>query len=116
MEIKEIKTKLSIQKVLNYYGLKPDKNNMLHCPFHNDKTPSMKIYPETNTWTCFSSNCEAGTGDTIEMIQRKEKLNKHQAILKAKSLLNGSPVQSVNRHELVPNLLREDKGASEGKL
>ncbi len=95
MEIKEIKTKLSIQKVLNYYGLKPDKNNMLHCPFHNDKTPSMKIYPETNTWTCFSSNCTAGTGDQIEMIQRQDKLNKHQAILKAKSLLNGFPVQSV---------------------
>jgi len=95
MEIKQIKSKLSILKVLNYYGLKADKNGMLNCPFHNDKTPSMKIYPETNTWTCFSSNCTAGTGDQIEMIQRKDKLNKHQAILKAKSMLNGSPVQSV---------------------
>ncbi len=95
MEIKEIKQKLSILKVLNYYGLKPDKNNMLHCPFHNDKTPSMKIYPETNTWTCFSSKCTAGTGDQIEMIQRKDKLNKHQAILKAASMVNGSVIQNV---------------------
>ncbi|MCD4665858.1 MAG: hypothetical protein K8R68_11365, partial [Bacteroidales bacterium] len=95
MEIKEIKTRLSILKVLHHYGLKPDKNNMLRCPFHDDKTPSMKIYPETNTWTCFSSNCEAGSGDTIEMIQRQEKITKHQAILKAASMVNGSPVQSV---------------------
>ena len=95
MEIKEIKQKLSIRKVLHHYGLKADKNGMLNCPFHNDKTPSMKIYPETNTWTCFSSNCEAGSGDTIEMIQRLEKITKHQAILKATSMLNGSPVQSV---------------------
>ena len=90
MEIKAIKQKLSIRKVLHHYNLTPDKNNMIRCPFHNDKTPSMKIYPETNTWTCFSSSCTAGTGDQIEMIQRKDKLNKHQAILKAKSLLNGS--------------------------
>ena len=90
MEITQIKKQLSIRKVLHHYNLTPDKNNMLRCPFHNDKTPSMKIYPETNTWTCFSSNCTAGTGDQIEMIQRKDKLNKHQAILKAKSLLNGS--------------------------
>jgi DNA primase len=61
---------------------------MIRCPFHNDKTPSMKIYPDTDTWTCFSSNCKAGSGDTIEFIQKKENLTKHQAILKAKSMLN----------------------------
>ena len=96
MEITEIKQKLPIRKVLHHYNLTPDKNNMLRCPFHNDKTPSMKIYPETNTWTCFSSNCTAGTGDQIEFIQKMENLNtstssaqaKHQAILKAHSLIN----------------------------
>jgi DNA primase len=88
MEITEIKQKLSIRKVLHHYNLRPDKNNMIRCPFHNDKTPSMKIYPDTDTWTCFSSNCKAGSGDTIEFIQKKENLTKHQAILKAKSMLN----------------------------
>ncbi|KAF5417237.1 MAG: DNA primase [Candidatus Methanophagaceae archaeon] len=97
MEITQIKKQLSIRKVLHHYNLTPDKNNMLRCPFHDDKTPSMKIYPETNTWTCFSSKCTAGTGDQIEMIQRKDNLTKHQAILKAASMLNGSaglPVKS----------------------
>ena len=101
MEIKQIKQKLSILKVLHHYNLIPDKNNMLRCPFHNDKTPSMKIYPETNTWTCFSSSCEAGTGDQIEMIQRQDKLNKHQAILKAASMVNGSDSIAISPENIV---------------
>ncbi len=87
MEIIEIKNRLPIYEVLNHYGLKADKNNMLRCPFHEDKTPSMQIYPETNTFTCFSSNCSAGTGDQINFIQKKEKLSTHQAILKAGSMI-----------------------------
>lgn len=86
MEIKEIKQSLSIEKVLQHYNLHPDKNNRLHCPFHNDKTPSFQIYPKTNTWTCFSSNCDAGSGDQIEFIEKYEKITKHEALLKAKEL------------------------------
>jgi hypothetical protein len=42
MEIKEIKALLSMEAVLQHYGLKPDKNDRLHCPFHPDKTPACK--------------------------------------------------------------------------
>ena len=96
MEIKDIKSKLSLADVLKHYHLEPDRNQRLCCPFHEEKTPSLQIYPKTNTWTCFSSNCDAGSGDTIEMIQRLESLggqpiNKHQAIMKAKKLLGYHP-------------------------
>lgn len=87
MEISEIKAQLTIAQVLDHYNLRADKNNMLRCPFHNDKTPSLQIYPQTNTFYCFSSNCNAGTGDVIEFIRLMEKSSKHEAILKAKSLL-----------------------------
>ena len=87
MEIKEIKNKLSIDKVLTHYHLKADRNNMLNCPFHEDKTPSMQIYPKTNSWCCFSGNCKAGTGDVIQFIELKENCSKHEAILKAKEML-----------------------------
>ncbi len=95
MEIKEIKQQLSIQTVLDYYGIKPDKNNMAKCPFHNDKTPSLQIYPKSNTYCCFSSNCIAGTGDQIQFIELQEKQGKHQAIIKAKELL-GIKMESLN--------------------
>ena len=87
MEIKEIKNRLSILTVLGHYNLKPDKNHRLCCPFHPDKTPSLQVYPETGTWTCFSSNCSAGSGDQVDFIMRKEGITKHQAILKAKDLI-----------------------------
>ena len=92
MQIPEIKHQLSIKTVLETYGLKPDKNQMLNCPFHEDKTPSMKIYEKTNTFHCFG--CGA-TGDQIEFIQKKEKITKHQAILKAKSLIPGAEPQKI---------------------
>jgi DNA primase len=90
MELKDIKAQLTIGQVLSHYGLQPDKNNRLHCPFHNDKTPSLQIYPATNTYCCFSSNCTAGTGDAIQFIQLKENCTKHEALVKATALLNGS--------------------------
>lgn len=88
MELKEIKQQLTISQVLNHYHLKPDRNNRLLCPFHPDKTPSLQIYPATNTYCCFSSNCHAGTGDAIQFIELKENCNKHEALLKATVLLN----------------------------
>lgn len=105
MELKDIKQQLSINQVLSHYHLKPDRNNRLLCPFHPDKTPSLQIYPATNTYCCFSSNCHAGTGDAIQFIELIEKCSKHEAILKAQNMtglqeakiithLNGHSVQS----------------------
>ncbi|MEM9549511.1 MAG: CHC2 zinc finger domain-containing protein, partial [Bacteroidota bacterium] len=90
MEIQDIKNQLPISHVLAHYNLTPDRNNRLCCPWHNDKTPSLQIYPKTNTWTCFSSNCDAGSGDVIDFIMRMEKSTKHEAIQKAKMLLGKS--------------------------
>jgi len=100
MEIAEIKQQLSIAQVLDHYGLKADKNKRLCCPFHDDKTPSMQVYAETNTVFCFSSNCKlhGKAIDQIDFILHKENLTKHEAIEKAKSLLG----HTTNGREEVP--------------
>lgn len=94
MEIREIKSRLTITQVLDHYNLKADRNNMLCCPFHNDKTPSLQIYPQTNTYCCFSSKCSAGTGDVIELIRLMEQSTKHEAIIKAISMIPANATQS----------------------
>lgn len=88
MEIAEIKAQLTIAQVLDHYGLKAN-NKMLCCPFHNDKTPSMQVYTETNTVHCFSSNCKlhGRAIDVIDFIMHLEGITKHEAILKAKELI-----------------------------
>jgi DNA primase len=92
MEIAEIKAQLTIAQVLDHYGLKPNPSKMLCCPFHNDKTPSMQVYPETNTVHCFSSNCKlhGKAVDVIDFIMHHEGITKHEAILKAKELIGYS--------------------------
>jgi DNA primase catalytic core len=96
MEIPEIKSRLSIVTVLQHYGLHPDRNRRLRCPFHADTTPSLQIYPDTNTAYCFSSNCptHGKSMDVIDFILHKENLSKHDAILKTCALL-GEPVSEV---------------------
>ena len=91
MEIPDIKSKLSLADVLNYYHLKPDKHLRLNCPFHNDKTPSLQVYRKTNTVYCFSSNCKTHgkSLDVIDFIMYKENCTKHEAIKKAEQMING---------------------------
>lgn len=116
MEIAEIKAQLTIAQVLDHFKLRADKNNMLCCPFHNDKTPSLQIYPQTNTFCCFSSNCKAGTGDVIEFIRLMEKGTKREAILKAKSLLGHTEIKATEPEELsrVAILARYLEGCRKG--
>ena len=97
MEIQDIKSRLPLSQVLDHYGLKPDKHLRLHCPFHDDKTPSLQVYYKTQTCYCFSTNCSTGgkAMDVIDFIMNMEKLNKHEAIKKAESMITGEVSEAV---------------------
>jgi len=101
MTIQEIKSQLTITQVLDHYGIKVNKNKIVNCPFHDDKNPSMQVYPETNTVHCFSGNCEQ-TGkaiDQIDFILYMEKCSKHEAITKAKKLIGVEIIEKVNQKQ-----------------
>jgi DNA primase catalytic core len=118
MQLPEIKTRLQISSVLQRYNLKPDKNGMLKCPFHADKTPSLKVYTDTNTYNCFGCGVN---GDAIQFIESYEKLNKHQAIVKAKELCGhiaetpNKPQQAEPEQELLPRIAVLSKVAQDSK-
>jgi DNA primase/DNA-binding MarR family transcriptional regulator len=95
VEILELKRQLSIDQVLGHYGLKPDQHHRLLCPFHPDKTPSLQVYPQTDTFCCFSTNCTAGTGDVIRLIELLDKCSTHEAILKAQLLIGAAPIPAA---------------------
>ncbi len=108
MEIQEIKQRLSLAQVLDYYGLKPDKHLKLHCPFHEDKTPSLQVYYKTQSCYCFSANCTTNgkSLDVIDFILYKENCTKHEAIKKAESLIIGavSPTTPTSRTAVLTKL------------
>ena len=97
MTIKEIKANLSILTVLQHYNLNPNRNGMLCCPFHQDKKASMKIYRDTDTVYCFAGSCEVNNLDVIDFIMKMEKSSKHEALLKAKSLISGAITKSQTK-------------------
>lgn len=114
MEISAIKTQLSLSTILHYYGLKPDKNAKMCCPFHEDKTPSMQVYYKTQTAYCFSSNCKTHgkSMDVIDFIMHKENLSKHEAIKKAEEILNpSSGNQEISREQFLNNMFQYFRNA-----
>jgi DNA primase len=75
----DIKTQVSMKDVLAHYGLmqgtqeKPSKHGIelrLHCPFHEDSTPSLSIHAETGKFNCFG--CHAKGGDIFDFVVSKE--------------------------------------------
>lgn len=47
------------------------------CPFHNEKTPSFYVYPETSSFFCFG--CNAG-GSAIDFVMRIQNLDFVEAV------------------------------------
>ncbi|WP_198674162.1 CHC2 zinc finger domain-containing protein [Chitinophaga alhagiae] len=108
MEIKELKQRLRLSEVIAHYGLRPDKHGRLLCPFHPDKTPSLQLYPKTDTFCCFSTNCNAGTGDVIRFIELMDKCSTHEAIMKAKALIGVTPAVPAAPPAAAPDPLERE--------
>jgi DNA primase len=85
MEIQALKSHLSILDIASKLGIMVNKQGRAHCPFHEDKTPSLQFSKEKNICTCFSSNCTAGTMDSIRLTEKKLGLSTHQAIMQLKA-------------------------------
>lgn len=48
----QIKMAVSVKEAAEYYGLEVNRGNMVCCPFHNDRTPSMKLFFDCAVYVC----------------------------------------------------------------
>ncbi|NJO03049.1 MAG: hypothetical protein HC880_16420, partial [Bacteroidia bacterium] len=90
MTISEIKARLSLLDLLGYYGQRVGRNHRMCCPFHEDKTPSLQLYPETNTAYCFAATCPTNGRrlSVIDWVKHQEKLaSDREAILRCKAII-----------------------------
>ena len=79
VSFEELKSRVSMTDVLTHYRLmqgtqeKASKHGTelrLHCPFHEDSTPSLSINAQTGKFHCFG--CHAKGGDIFDFVVAKE--------------------------------------------
>ena len=73
----QIKMAVSVKEAAEYYGLEVNRGSMICCPFHADRTPSMKL--NEDYFYCFG--CGA-SGDVIDLAARLFNLSSYDAAQK----------------------------------
>lgn len=78
-DLERIRSANRVETVLaQYLELKPRGRCLVaRCPFHQDRTPSLAVFPHTQTWWCFG--CNAG-GDVFAFVQRIERVTFREAV------------------------------------
>ena len=77
MNVEEIKQTYTMPEIMARYSIKVDRNGFCKCPFHNEKTASMKV----NDRLAFCFGCGWG-GDVIKFVQSYENIDFKEAFYK----------------------------------
>ena len=74
MTSEEIKKAYSMRDILARYGIQPDRVGFIRCPFHKEKTASMKIYQDS--YYCFGCGAH---GDVFDFVSEMEDITFREA-------------------------------------
>lgn len=77
--LNELRYKNPIEEVISSYVVLKRAGSTYKglCPFHNERTPSFTVYPNTNSFYCFG--CQNG-GDAVTFIKNAENLDYMEAV------------------------------------
>lgn len=77
--LQELRARADIEQLIApYVNLRRSGRLLMGlCPFHNEKTPSFAVYPDSNSFYCFG--CGAG-GDAVSFLMRMERLDYVEAV------------------------------------
>lgn len=70
-----IRDKVSSAAIVAHYGYKPDRGGYICCPFHKEKTASLKVHK--SGWYCYG--CHLG-GDAISFVKEHERCKFGEAV------------------------------------
>ncbi len=77
--MQELRARADIEQLITpYVNLRRSGRLLMGlCPFHNEKTPSFAVYPDSGSFYCFG--CGAG-GDGVSFLMRMERLDYVEAV------------------------------------
>lgn len=61
----EVRERVSAQDAARHYGFQPNRAGFIPCPFHHEKTASLKLYPRMGGFYCFG--CHSG-GSVLDFV------------------------------------------------
>lgn len=93
-EIERLKTEIAVERLVEASGIalkKSGKDQIGHCPFHDDAEPSLVITAAKNLWHCFG--CQMG-GGPIDWVMKMQGVSFRHAV---EILREGIPLRAA-RH------------------
>ena len=104
-----IKATVTVRQAAEHYGLKVSRNNMVCCPFHNDRHPSLKL--NEDYFYCFG--CGA-TGDVVDFTARLLGLSAYESAQRPAAdfgldISRPSVVAQVKKYRPRVNQLKQDE-------
>ncbi len=72
-----VRDTLSMEQIVRFYGYEPTRAGFICCPFHNEKTPSLKLYGKR--FYCFG--CHRG-GSGIDFVMELFGLDFRNALMR----------------------------------
>ena len=80
-QIERLKAEVSLVRLVEANGVelhRHGKDWLGRCPFHDDKTPSLVVTPESNLWHCLGA-CNVG-GSVIDWVMKTESVSFRHAV------------------------------------
>ncbi len=75
----DIKRQANICDLVSYYGFDVDRAGFINCPFHEEKTASLKLFTDTNRWHCFGCG---KNGTVIDFVMQLLNISFYDACLR----------------------------------
>lgn len=104
----ELKRSISMREVVEKYGIKVNGHGFCCCPFHKEKTASMKVYKDS--YNCFG--CGAN-GDIFSFVMRMEHCDFKTAF---KSLGGTYKDQSDYQHQMFNYRMQKRKETEQMRI
>ena len=106
-EIERLKTEVSLVRLVEAKGITlktHGKDRIGHCPFHDDKTPSLVVSPDSNLWHCLGA-CQTG-GSVIDWVMKYEGVSFKHAVelLRGDVAVNAAPIEKLVQKSTTPKL------------